>query len=340
MDAALDLKKHSKYFFIGSFLLIIVISAILAWPFVGAIFGAIVLAYLVYPIYEFIFKKIKNSTISALITTLIVLVVFIVPLLFVGNTLFKETSAFFFTVRDINFEELGANYVDELFGENLDFANILNDALKRLSVLLLQSVDRFILDLPQKILSGFVMFFIVFYLFKDGKRLLFSVKEALPLKRKYKDDIAQKFNDTIYATLYGVVVTAIVQGIVGAIGLWIFDVSSPLLWGSIMIIAAMLPFIGAAFIWLPAAILKLAAGDTTNGFGLLLYGLFIVSTIDNLIRPKIIGQRSKVHPALILIGALGGIRIFGIIGIIIGPLILAVLSVFFDLYLSEEYADL
>ena len=106
-----------------------------------------------------------------------------------------------------------------------------------------------------------------------------------------------------------------------------------------MIILAMLPFIGAAFIWFPASLFKLASGETTNGIGLLLYGLFIVSTIDNIIRPKIIGSRSKVHPSLILIGALGGIKLFGLIGIVVGPLILAILTVFFDLYLSEDYEN-
>jgi len=337
--AAFDLKKHSKYFFIASFLAIIVISIILAWPFVAAIFGSIVLAYLFFPVYEFVLKRLKNETLSAWIVTIIVILIFVVPLLFIGNALFSEASDLFFALRDINIEELGASYLDELFGENIDVNGLLKDGLSRLSVLLLRSIDKFILDFPQKVLSGFVMFFVMFYLFKDGRRLIFSVKEALPLKRRYKDDISKKFNETIYATMYGVVVTAIIQGIIGGIGLWIFKVQSPILWGGIMIIAAMLPFIGAAFVWLPAAIFKLAAGDTTNGLGLLLYGLFIVSTIDNIIRPKIIGKRSKVHPALILIGALGGINLFGLIGIVIGPLVLAILTVFFDLYLSEEFED-
>ena len=338
MDQTLDLKKHSKYFFIASFLLVSVISVILAWPFISSIFGAVVLAYLFHPVYEFIFRRIKNETLCALIVSLLVLVVLFVPLLFVANTLFKETSNFFFAVRDIKFDEISTR-LSTLFGENLDVSSLLKDVLNRLSVVLLQTVDNFILNLPQKILSGFVMFFVMFYFLKDGKRILFSVKEALPLKRKYKEDIAKKFNETIYATMYGLVSTAIIQGIIGTIGLWIFDVPSPILWGIVMIIAAMIPFVGAAFVWLPASLLKLSAGNTTEGFGLLLYGLFIVSTIDNILRPKIIGRRSKVHPALVLVGALGGIKLFGLIGIVIGPLVLAILTVFFDLYLSEDYEE-
>lgn len=106
-----------------------------------------------------------------------------------------------------------------------------------------------------------------------------------------------------------------------------------------MTIAAMLPFVGTAIIWFPAALINLASGDTFNGLGLLIYGLLIISTIDNLIRPKIIGDRSKVNPGLILIGVLGGIGLFGLIGVIIGPLIMAILTVFFEIYISDEFED-
>jgi len=341
MESTWDLKRHSKYFFIMSFLLIIAISIILVWPFVTPIFGAIVFAYLFYPIYSFLFKIVKNETISAFIVSLIVLSFLILPLLFVGNTIFNEANDFFFRVRDIKFEELGEQYIDRylggILGENIDLSAIVKDGLNRLSINLIQSVDKFILDLPKKILSAFVMFFVMFYLFKDGKKLLFNIKEALPLKRKYKEDIATKFNETIYATMYGVVVTAIIQGIVGSIGLWIFGVKSPLLWGVVMSILAMIPFVGSSFIWFPAAVYKITINDSINGIGLLIYGLLVVSTIDNIIRPKIIGRRSKVHPVLVLIGALGGIKLFGLIGIVIGPLILSILAVFFELYLTEEY---
>ena len=341
MESVLDIKRHSKYFFIATFLIIIIISFILAWPFVSAILGAIVLAYLFYPVYSFLLRIMKNESTSAFCASLFVLLVLIMPFLFVANAVFNETTNFFFAIESINFEELGVKYINkylgQFFDENIDLASILEDSLNRLTISLIQGLDRFIFDIPQRILSGFVMFFAIFYLFKDGKKLLFTVKEALPLKRKYKEEISKKFADTIYATMYGIVVTALIQGVIGAFGLWIFGVPSPLLWGTVMAIFAMLPFIGSAFVWFPAAIYKLATNDTTNGVGLLIYGLLIVSTIDNIIRPRIIGSKSRVHPALVLIGALGGIKIFGIIGIVIGPLILAVLTVFFELYLSEEY---
>jgi len=343
VESYLDLKKHSKYFFIASFLGIIIISLILAWPFIAAIFGAIVLTYLFYPVYNFILRVVRNETLGALITSVLVIAILLFPLLFIGNALFNEAADLFIQVKSIDFAQIQEKYFSNLLGaklsENLDLGALLDDGLDRLTTAILQGTGNFIFTIHEKVLQLFVSFFLMFYLFKDGRKLLFSIKEALPLKRKYKNEIGDKFNDTIYATMYGVVLTAIVQGAIAGIGFWIFDVGSPFLWGIVMVLLSLIPFVGAAFVWLPAAIIKLAAGQTFNGIGLLLYGVLIVSTIDNIIRPKIIGSRSKVHPALILLGALGGIKFFGIMGIIIGPLILSILTVFFDIYTSEEFED-
>ena len=255
----------------------------------------------------------------------------------------KESTDLFITIKGLNFEEIGEKYVTAILGEsiaqNTDIINFIKDALNEISLVLLQKIDEFVFTIGEKILLAFVTLFVMFYLFKDGKKIMYSIKEALPLKRRYKNEISEKFNNTIYATMYGIVLTAIIQGSVAAVGFWFFHVRSPFLWGIVMVILAMIPLVGPAFIWLPAAIIKLSTGSTADGIGLLLYGIFIVSTIDNIIRPKIIGSRSKVHPVLVLLGVLGGLKLFGIIGIIIGPLILSILAVFFDIYMSEEFEE-
>ncbi len=337
MEEGFELKKHSNYFFVGSFVIIILASIITVWPFLGAIVGAIVLTYIVYPIYDLILRYLKNETISSLITSLLVFILMLLPFVFLGTSILNETTTFFYSVRTINFDTLGLDYINSYFGGNIDVGSFIKDALNKLSTTLVQNAHDFIIDIPKKILALFVLFFLMFYLLKDGKRLMNNIKEALPLKRRYKEDIAKKFNDTISATLYGVVLTGIIQGIIGTIGLLIFKVNSPFLWGFVMIILAMIPLVGAAFVWFPASLIKLASGDITNGIGLLLYGILIVSTIDNIIRPKLIGSKGKIHPGLVFLGVLGGLQVFGLMGVFIGPLILAILTVFFEIYTSEEY---
>ncbi|MEK6952902.1 MAG: AI-2E family transporter [Nanoarchaeota archaeon] len=337
MEEGLELKKHSNYFFVGSFILIIIAAIILIWPFFDSIIGAAVLSFVVYPVYKFILKYLKNSILSSLITSLIVILLMLLPFVFFGTSLLNETTNFFYNVRDINFEGLRLDYINSYFGSNIDVSSFIKDGLNKISIVLIQGAYDFIVDIPGKLLSLFIIFFLMFYFLIDGEKLTNTIKEALPLKRRYKEDIAKKFRDSIYATLYGVVLTGIIQGIIGTIGLLIFKVDSPFLWGFAMIILSMIPLVGAAFIWFPISLIKIASGDITNGLGLLFYGLLIVSTIDNIIRPKLIGSKAKIHPALALIGVFGGLKVFGLMGIFIGPLILSILTVFFEIYTSEEY---
>ena len=170
----------------------------------------------------------------------------------------------------------------------------------------------------------------------DAIKMHLDIQNSMVKTLKESKVEMKSFNDVIYATIYGVIITAIIQGIIGTIGLLIFGVQNPILWGMVMIILAMLPFVGAGLVWFPAAIIKIAGGDLFNGFGLLFYGLFIVSTIDNMIRPKLIGARANIHPVVILLGVLGGLAVFGLMGLIIGPLCLSILMVFIDFYVSEK----
>lgn len=334
--AQLDLKKHTNYFFMAFFIGIVILSLILVKPFYTAILGAIIITYIFYPIYRRLNRVIRNKNVCSLILTFFIMIIIILPLLFAANAVLNESVKFYQGVRTIEVGEQFSAKFSEYFGENIDLDMYLREVLNKVSVAVMQTAENAIFSVPQKILFFFITFFIIYYLFKEGKGIVERIKKELPMKETHRQSLSKRFNDIIYATVYGIIITAIIQGIIGAIGLWIFKVPSPILLGLIMIILAMLPFVGAWLIWFPAAIVKLVSGDIGNGIGLLLFGLIIVSTIDNILRPKIIGSRAKIHPVLILLGVLGGLYMFGLVGIIIGPLILAVLVVFLELYLTER----
>jgi len=169
-----------------------------------------------------------------------------------------------------------------------------------------------------------------------------KIKGIIPLKNHHQNKIIKRFGSVTRAVVYGHFITALIQGMVGVLGLYIFGVKSPLVWGGIMMVACMIPFIGAPIVWFPLGVLKLIEGLTTNttsttirGIGLLVYGFFIVASIDNLIKPKIIGDKAKIHPTIILLGVLGGLSIFGVIGIVLGPLILSLFLTFAEIYKTE-----
>lgn len=176
------------------------------------------------------------------------------------------------------------------------------------------------------------MFFVLFYSFKEGENIKQIIKDYLPINEKYKEGLINKFKETVNAITYGLIITSIIQGFVGAIGLTIFGVSNPILWGLVMAFLAMVPLLGTGLVWFPAAIYKIYNGDLFNGIGLLLFGALIVSTIDNFLRPKLISKKSNIHPVVIMLGLFGGLALFGAVGIILGPFLLAIMILFFDIY--------
>ena len=338
MEETVDIHKQSKYFFIVMIIAFLLFSIFLVKSFLIAILSGILIAYIFFPVYKWLRKTVVNQNLAASLTILSVILIFIIPLFCTANALIGQSITFFQEIKDLDFSKFEEK-IPELLRGNIEFDTYVKDSLNKLTLSLARGTSDFLISLPKKLLEFFVMFFVMFYMLKEGKVLGEKISMHLPLKEKHRRHVSEKFNSVIYATIYGIVITAIVQGAIGAIGLWIFGVSSPLLWGLVMTILVMIPFVGPAFVWLPAAIFKLATGETFSGVGLLLYGLFIVSTIDNVVRPKIIGSKGNIHPALVLLGVLGGLEVFGLLGIIIGPLILAISAVFLSLYVSEHTED-
>jgi len=326
-------------------------------PFIPPLLAAIVLAYLFHPLYKWIKRKTKKEYLAALIVSLLIIILLLVPLFFVLNTLTKEayvsyltskqkllTMGDFFKKCDPNNNKF-CGFISYV-GDFLDDPKVkyhLQNTLEKVTSYILDGASNLVFSIPKFILNFFIMIFATFYLFKDGPKLFQNLKRLLPLRDIYKRHLFEKFGKVTFAIVYGYIVVAIVQGIAGAFGFLIFGISSPIIWGIVMAFAALIPFIGTAIIWLPAALLKLtngilagSTGDIIGGILFILYGLVIISGIDNILRPKIIGDKAKVHPVLILVGVLGGLYLFGFIGVVAGPLIIALFTTFVKAYEKDQ----
>jgi len=349
-------EDYSKYFFVLFVMLMIWLVFLVLKPFIGALLGSVFLSYLFYPVYKWVKKKVKSKNVASLIVSFIVILVLLVPLFFVLNTLTKEAYVTYLTskqkilsVGDMlkNCPEGGPfcgfiNYV----GEFLDDPKVkyhMQNTVEKVTSYIIDSASTLVFSIPKFVLNFFVMIFTMFYLFKDGPAVLNNLKRVLPLKDIYKRHLFEKFNKVTFAIVYGHIVVAIIQGIVGGIGLFIFGVTSPIIWGIVMIFAALIPFIGTGIVWFPPALLKLfnglATGDSraiVGGVLFMLYGILIISSLDNILRPRIIGKRAKVHPVLILVGVLGGIYLLGFVGLIAGPLIFALFVTFIKAYERDK----
>ncbi|MBW2989554.1 AI-2E family transporter [Candidatus Woesearchaeota archaeon] len=333
-----------------------VIVFLIIKPFVGALLASIFLCYLFYPVYRWVRKKVRNKNIASMITTLLVILILILPLFFVLNTLTKEAYVSYLTSKQklLAMGEMFQNCPQEnpfcgLIGYIGDFLNEpqvkyhLESTLGKVTSYIIDHISDMVFSIPKFVLNFFVTIFTLFYLFKDGPKIIGDLKRILPLKDIYKRHLFDRFGNVTFAVIYGYILVSVVQGIVGGIGFFIFGVSSPMIWGFVMIFAAMIPFIGTAIIWLPPAILKLFGGIASNnshevimGLLFLLYGVVLISSIDNVLRPKIISKKARVHPVLILVGVLGGLYLLGTIGVVVGPLVLVLFVTFIGAYERER----
>lgn len=351
-------KESNKYLFVLMFVLIVYLAYIIIKPFLIAIIISAVLAYIFYPLYEKLNNKIKKKNFSALIVSIFIIILIAIPTFFTVGAIAKESQVVYIRAKQVfvtgdifsigcSAEEHGvacsiSNWMRDLI-QNPSIRYNLEDSLRKTTGYITEVASDFVLSIPSIILNIFVTFFTLFYFFRDGDKLVRRIRHLLPVKKKYQKKIMREFDEASYGIIYGSLIVALMQGAVGAVGFFLFGVNSPIIWGIIMAIFALVPFLGTALVWVPFSAVLLVQGFGTDsqslilkGIGLILYGALVISTIDNLAKPLIIGKKGKIHPVLVLVGVLGGILVFGFIGFIIGPLIIAISMTFLSIYENEK----
>lgn len=349
------IKGYFKYFFVIFFLIIAYLAFLTVKPFLSAVLAGAIIAYTFYPFYKLVNRFIKRENLSAFLVSIFIILLITIPLVFLVDNMASESRFFYLRAKqrlatgEIFDFECGQGKFCFVLDKVKDmitsqsFRAYAEDAISRFSNFVLEQASEFVFALPGVFLQMFVAFFVSFYLFKDGTKLMTRLKKILPLKPQFQKEIFRKIDQITYAVIYGSIIIALIQGSLGAIGFFIFGISSPILWGILMSIFALIPFLGTAVIWGPAALFLiidgLASGETgilIKGIGLLIYGIVVVSSIDNLLKPRLIGKKASVHPVLVLVGVLGGMAFLGFVGFIIGPLILALFEAFLEIYEKEK----
>lgn len=342
-------KDYGKYFFILLLVVMIILVFFIIKPFITAILTSGVIAYVFYPLYKFLHKRLKNRHLAALLIVVLVILVITIPLYFTLNAVSKEAR--------INYLLLKQKIISgNIFGVDCDVSDIalcrvsnyIEDVLKdphtryyietgaqRITEYIINSASHFLLSLPLTILNFFIMVVLIFYLLIDGELLLSKFMGLFPLRKKHQLKLFKKFKEAIGAVVYGYIVIAVIEGIIAAIGFYLAGISAPILWGVVIALLALIPFIGPAFIWIPAFFIKLFLGANLQAIIVFVIGIILVF-IDSLLKPKVIGDRARIHPVLILLGVVGGLMIFGFIGVVIGPVILTLLVTLLKIYKEEK----
>jgi predicted PurR-regulated permease PerM len=329
-----------KYFFVICISAAFLGVVFLLSPYLNYLFFALLLAYILHPLNSWLQKRIGNRSICGLILIVLILVAIILPTIFISTRLVREVRS---TVSLVADSPQRQSYLDKL--ENFlkmwtdqeitlqTYRENLTEALKNF---LVRAAPNFLGSVSDATVGLFIMFFVLFYLFRESEESFERLQALLPLAPNLKEKLIEEVKSVTWAVVYGQVMTGLIQGALGGIGFLIFKAPNPFLWGFMMIIFSFLPLVGTALIWVPAGIFLILSGATFRGIGLLVWGGVLVTNVDNFVKPRLISGRSNIHPVTVLLGVLGGLKLFGFIGLVVGPLILALFIALARFY-EEEY---
>lgn len=314
-------------------------------PYLYAIILAGIFAVIFSPVHRKISKYLhKHKGLSAFLTVLAVILVVLLPLVFFGTQLSDEVKALYdYVFRDasnISFVGRLTEVINNLtarftpFGLHLPIFDALdteNYFLQALAWARSHFGDIFS-GLAKVFVNLFLFLIALYYFIKDGHKFKKHIIEISPFKDERDETIIEKLRVAILSIVRGSILVALIQGILTITGFSIFGVPSPVLWGSMAIVAALIPGVGTALIILPAVLFLIFTGSLGAGLGLLAWGIVAVGLVDNLIGPSLVEKGVNIHPFLILISALGGIGYFGAIGFMFGPIALSFLFALLDIY--------
>jgi predicted PurR-regulated permease PerM len=338
-----------------TFLILLVLVSLafawILWPFYGAILWALVFATVFAPAH----RHVLNSTpghpnLAALITVLAIVTIVLLPLAATATSVAQEATNLYEKIEtgEVDFGRTFSQILQALpswAADLLDRIGIsdIGDVQARLSTGLKQA-SQFLANqaiaigqgTAHIVVSFFLMLYLLFFFLRDGRELSQRLKNAIPLRSEQKRALFNKFAVVIRAMFKGTILVAALQGLLGGLIFWFLDLPAPVLWGVVMAFLSLLPAIGSALIWFPVALYLFATGAVWQGLLLIAYGGLVIGLVDNLLRPFLIGIDTKMPDYLVLFSTLGGIAIFGLNGLVIGPVTAAMFVATWDIFSNRS----
>jgi predicted PurR-regulated permease PerM len=323
-------------------------------PFYGAVFWACVLAIMFTPFYRRLLVMMpKRENLAAFATLLLCLVIVIFPVTLITASLLQEGQALYQRISsgELKFgtyfhQAIGALprwMVDLLDGAGLAKFSEAKDTLSNGAAQESQLIAVEGLKIGQNtfefVVSFGVMLYLLFFLVRDGNLLFERLRLAVPLSPEHKRHLFSKFTTVVRATVKGNIAVAALQGALGGVIFWFLGIQGAVLWGTIMAFLSLLPAIGAGLIWGPVAIYFLLTGALWEGTILIVFGIFVIGLVDNILRPILVGADTQIPDYMVLISTLGGMVLFGVTGFVIGPVIAALFIAAWDLFSSSRQAQ-
>ncbi|MBK8981866.1 MAG: AI-2E family transporter [Ignavibacteria bacterium] len=331
-------------FFTG---LMLYICWLMLAPFVSVLLWSAILVIIFHPVYDRLMKKTGKHALSALVTIFVSFLTFIIPLFFVSAAVINELAGF----ASITMDEIQQTINDPRHSWLGNFYTYISGFVNLDNVLKPEDIKAFVSKISEVMLSASLIFvegvlgmlvgillaiFSMFYLFRDGKKIVNDLPGILPMESDQAKELIRKTSGIINATLRGSLFVAVIQGVLAGIIFWILGIPSFILLGTLAMFFSLIPTGGTAFVTVPVIIVLFASGDITKAIILTVYASVVIGMVDNFLLPKLINSRTKMNELFVFFSVIGGLQLFGILGIFMGPVILAIAFGLLTLFKGEK----
>lgn len=323
-------------------------------PFFVPIAWAAVFVILFQPLYAWLVSRVKRERIASVLMCGLILLLIIGPVGYLGVALVNEAAQAVTRINDLyKSGELNQmftfdapwirsllDWVSQYYDiSQIDIGEIAKDAANAISSIVVAQTSNLIQNGAQMLFYFVLMFFTMYYFFLDGNRVIERIRRLVPLSEDQINVTFKQLRDIIQATMYGGLVVAGLQGLIGGIVFWAVGIPSAIFWGCIMAFLSIIPIVGAFIVYIPAGLILMFLGHWVKGLIVILLGTLVLSQVDNVLRPILISGKAAMHPLLLFFSIMGGISLFGLLGIIIGPIIAAVFVTLLRVFETRLHED-
>jgi predicted PurR-regulated permease PerM len=339
-------ERYYSYVILTLVLVLGYLSYLILRPFLIPIGWAIVFAIVFFPLHRYLIRLFRWQALSAAVTSALVCLLILGPFSYFAYMLSSEIGSI--SIQPINIKGMARllNHpsIAPLMKKILPVLDLtqaqlqatvvtgLSEAAKKL----MENVPGRIGDVVSAAVHFALMAFALFFFLRDGPQFLVRIGELIPFSARHRERLMNQVKDTVVSTIYGGIVVAVTQGLIGGVSFALLSIHSPVLWGLAISISSFVPVVGATVVWVPAVLILLFKGYIGQAITLTLVGVFGISMVDNVLRPLIMRGRLRMPLLVIFFSVLGGIEVFGLIGLVMGPLVLAVFISVIDIWRDVE----
>ena len=325
-----DIKKISLIAFLA---LLVILTYLIIKPVLFSVLAGLILAYIFLPVHKFLVRLVKSKPLSAVIVSLILLVIIVVPLWYLLPLISKQVFELFKISQELNLTPIIKTIfptASEQFISQIDLAA--KSGFSQVTSSIVSSTVNLLVNFVTISLHLLLTAFVFFFSLRDEDKLRNFASGLLPLGKNQEKQFVKQFKDITQSILYGQVVAGLIQGVLAAFALYIFGIPNAFILSIFAIVLSVIPVIGPGFVYVPVTIYMVINGNPLLAVGYFLFNVIIVSPIENVFRAHFVSRKTNLSQAIILIGMVGGLFLFNIIGLILGPLILAYLITFLKAY--------